>query len=66
MLIQQTEKIQYGDFINHIIDCNDDDALWVFDYAAPGFFFNTEDDNLYNQALDFANMHNLLLMGEKK
>jgi hypothetical protein len=65
MLITQTDKIQFGDFINHINDCNDD-AEWVFDYAAPGHFFNTDDDALFNQAYDYAKMHGLIINGERR
>lgn len=66
MLITQTDDINFGDFINHVNDCNVDDAEWDFDYAAPGHFFNTDDDTLYNQAYVYAKMHNLLINGEKR
>ena len=32
-----------GALINFIISANEEDSEWTLDYAAPGFFFNTED-----------------------
>jgi hypothetical protein len=40
-----------GALINFIISANEDDSVWSLEYAAPGFFFYS-DDALLNSAVE--------------
>ena len=43
-----------GDFVNYIIQNNYLDAEWSIEYAAPGFYFYTDDTKLNLLAKNFC------------
>ena len=52
---------KYGEFIQEAIRLNKDDAEFTFEYAAPGFVFKTEDQQLLDQLTAYAHNHNILV-----
>lgn len=48
----QTDNI--GNFVNHIIRENANDAEWSIEYAAPGFYFYSDSTRLNSVAKNFC------------